>query len=264
MVKWDDLNDFAENPPRPVVTSPITIEPFGVPRALPRLLFDFGVQMAYLSAAHPDLPILDFGSGTGWITEFLCRAGYRVVGLDVNPQAEEWLRDRLRVDQRLDPTAVRFACSDGHRMPFEAASFSNLLCYDTLHHMYDYPLVFSEFARILPPGGRAIFVEPGAKHSQSPDTIAFLNEQKKHDPTWIERDVVLEDIDAIARQAGFSGLTIVPMPLPNAALSYNLDHWTQFRDTEPTAARTQLRDQFCDHLGLINYDGRVIFYVDRQ
>ena len=38
-------------------------------------------------------------------------------------------------------------------------------------------------------------VEPGARHSTSPETIAFVEAQKKHDPNWIERDVVLEEID---------------------------------------------------------------------
>jgi ubiquinone/menaquinone biosynthesis C-methylase UbiE len=44
--------------------------------------------------------------------------------------------------------------------------------------MHTYSLVFEEFFRVLSPGGRAIFVEPGARHSKSPETIAFLESQK--------------------------------------------------------------------------------------
>ena len=81
--------------------------------------------------------------------------------------------------------------------------------------MHTYPLVFEEFFRVLSPGGRAIFVEPGARHSQSKETIAFLESQKKLDPSWIERDVVLNDLDLIAKSAGFnSGVRVVPTPPP--------------------------------------------------
>jgi ubiquinone/menaquinone biosynthesis C-methylase UbiE len=125
--------------------------------------------------------------------------------------------------------------------------------------MHDYPQVFLEFFRILRKGGRGIFVEPGARHSSSPETIAFVEAQKKHDPNWIERDVVLEEIDKIAREVGFKkGLTIVPMPHPSNLIEYSVDDWTKFR-----AGETLKQLKFTDHLSTINYWDRVIFYVDK-
>lgn len=144
-------------------------------------------------------------------------------------------------------------------MPFESGTFGHLLCYDTLHHMHDYPRVFSEFFRVLRKGGRGILVEPGARHSTSPETMAFVEAQKKHDPTWIERDVVLEEIDQIARSAGFkAGLSIVPMPHPLALQVYSMNEWTQFRKRD-SLQRLRLTDQ----LASLNYWDRVIFYVDK-
>jgi ubiquinone/menaquinone biosynthesis C-methylase UbiE len=53
-------------------------------------------------------------------------------------------------------------------MPFESGMFGHLLCYDTVHHMHDYPKVFAEFFRVLRPGGRGVFVEPGAAIAPRP------------------------------------------------------------------------------------------------
>jgi ubiquinone/menaquinone biosynthesis C-methylase UbiE len=89
---------------------------------------------------------------------------------------------RTRSDSRIDASLLSFAHGDGHAMPFEADCFGHLLCYDTLHHMHDYAKVFGEFFRVLRGGGRGIFVEPGANHSTSPETVAFL-EVMRHDPT---------------------------------------------------------------------------------
>ena len=144
-------------------------------------------------------------------------------------------------------------------MPFEPATFGHLLCYDTLHHMHNYQQVFAEFYRVLQAGGRGIFVEPGASHSSSPETLDFVKGQKKHDPNWIERDVVLEEIDEIAQNVGFSsGLNIVPMPHPLSLQSYSMKEFTQFRADEGLE-----RLRFTDQLASLNYFNRVIFYVEK-
>ncbi len=102
-------------------------------------------------------------------------------------------------------------------------------------------------------------MEPGARHSTSPETAAFVEAQKKHDPSWIERDVVLEEIDQIARAAGFTaGLSIVPMPHPPALQTYPMEAWSRFRDGD-VLERLRLTDQ----LASLNYWDRVIFYVDK-
>lgn len=263
MIQWFKARESTGPANCDFLAEPSVIEPFGVPRSSPRMLFDFAILANSLTPNSPELPILDFGAGSGWITEFLCRMGKRVVAFDIHGDLQACLSRRIAADQRLSSSHIGFEHGDGHKMPFSDNSFSNLVCYDTLHHMHDYPRVFAEFFRILAPGGRAVFVEPGAKHSKSPDTIAFLKQQKAHDPTWIERDVVLNEIDEIARQSGFSGLTIVPMPHPGNLTTFDLKSWQQFRSVRPTALKFLRRKAFCDHLGKVNHDDRVIFYTDR-
>ena len=93
----------------------------------------------------------------------------------------------------------------------------------------------------------------------SVETIAFVEAQKKHDSNWIERDIVLEEIDQIARTAGFKdGLSIVPMPHPLALQTYSVDEWTHFKDGDFLQ-----RHRFTDNLAQINYWYRVIFTVHK-
>jgi ubiquinone/menaquinone biosynthesis C-methylase UbiE len=216
--------------------------------------------MASLVKAHVlPHPVLDFGAGSGWVSEFCARMGIQVVAFDIHGNLEQCLKMRTQADCRIDPALMRYAHGDGHSMPFEANTFGHLLCYDTLHHMHDYPRVFGEFFRVLLPGGRGIFVEPGAHHSKSPETIAFVESQKQHDPTWIERDVILEEIERIARQAGFAeGLHIVPMPHPLALQSFSMEQWSEFRAENGTE-----RLLFTDQLATLNYFDRVVFFVDK-
>jgi SAM-dependent methyltransferase len=239
--------------------SPTITEPFTAGRASSRLLFDFSVMMALANPSMLDQPILDFGAGSGWVSELCVRMGLQTVSFDIHGDLKACLESRARADFRIDGALLSFAHGDGHAMPFESGVFGHLLCYDTLHHMHDYPKVFSEFFRVLRPGGRGVFVEPGARHSKSPETIAFVEAQKKHDPTWIERDVVLEEIDQIARDAGFSdGLTIIPMPHPLALQAYSIREWRQFRE-----GNKHQRLRFTDQLASMNYWDRVIFCVDK-
>jgi SAM-dependent methyltransferase len=202
-------------------------------------------------------PILDFGAGSGWITETVAKMGHAVTAFDIHGDLAAYIEGRANADSRVDPAPISVATGDGYAMPFEDGSFGHLLCFDTLHHMHDYDRVFSEFSRVLKPGGRAIFVEPGARHSTSPETIAFMK-QMAHDPSWIERDVVLEDLDAISRRSGFSGLTIVPMQHPSQFLTFSLKRWLSFRWGSPLE-----RFRFGTRLAQTNYYERVIFFCNK-
>jgi SAM-dependent methyltransferase len=242
-----------------VVRSPNITEPFTAGRSAARLLFNFGVLASLMKPSMLERPVLDFGAGTGWVSEFCVRMGMHTVAFDIHGDLKQCLENRAKADSRVDPALLSFAHGDGHAMPFESEAFGHLLCYDTLHHMHDYPKVFLEFYRVLKNGGRGVFVEPGARHSTSPETLAFVEIQKKLDPTWIERDVVLEEIDQIARAAGFKpGLSIVPMPHPLALSVYSMEEWSKFR-----AGDVMQRLRLIDQLASLGYWDLVIFYVEK-
>ncbi|OGJ52273.1 hypothetical protein A2335_02510 [Candidatus Peregrinibacteria bacterium RIFOXYB2_FULL_32_7] len=240
------------------INNPGVTEPFSSKRAISRLLFDFSIMLSCIKEHDNNKNILDFACGTGWVAEFLNRSGFTVYGFDLSPNAIELAKLRVKADQRLDPEKLSFFDCDGHALTsMKNNFFSNVVCFDSLHHMKNFDKVISEISRILIPGGRAIFVEPGAKHSTSKETIEFMEKYKSQDPTWIERDIIIEDINEIGSKNGFEEMKLKPF-LDPSMINYNLKDWLHFRNNK--LAQEQLIEQLCS----FNYDSRVIFYLDKK
>ena len=233
------------------------MEPFNVGRSTFRLLFDFGVMLSCFSASS-NKRVLDFGAGTGWISEFLARLGYEVYAIDIDDDVmPASIRSRVLADRRLDLTSITAVIGSGMDLPFPDELFSHVCCFDTLHHMNDYPRTFREISRVLAPDGRAIFIEPGARHSRSQETIAFIETYKKDDPTWIERDVVLDEIVKISKESGFSNVIVLPTLLPGLK-SYTASQWTKFR-----LGNSSLETDFINLLKDFNYNEHLSFYCEK-
>jgi ubiquinone/menaquinone biosynthesis C-methylase UbiE len=156
--------------------------PFGSARNSARLVFDFGAMISCFNDQQPNERVLDFGAGTGWISEWLNRIGYDVYAIDINPDIDNVINLRIDNDLRIQRERIRFETADGHDLPFSDELFGHIVCFDSLHHMKDYHGVLSEMHRVLSPAGRAVFVEPGAKHSTSKETKEFLRKYKADDP----------------------------------------------------------------------------------
>ena len=87
--------------------------------------------------------------------------------------------------------------------------------------MRDYRRTLAEMARVLAPGRAGGFRGAGVPALDlSRDDPVHQGLQERR-PDWIERDVVLEEIDAIGREAGFSELVVRPL-LPAELREYPL------------------------------------------
>lgn len=240
------------------VNNPAVNEPFAAGRSSSRMFFDFALLLSCVKENASNKRTLDFACGTGWIAEFLSRAGFESFGCDISADVIELAKKRAESDARIDSSRLTYFVSDGHAMDsVEDNFFSNIVCFDSLHHMHDFERTFKELFRILAPGGRAVFVEPGSKHSTSKETIDFIETYKKHDPTWIERDIVLEEINTIATQNGFLPLRIKPFLLPDM-IEYSLHDWLNFKSNDRAQA------QYMSLLQSFNYESRVVFYFDKN
>lgn len=143
--------------------------------------------------------VLDFGCATGWLTLGLAQMGCHAVGVDISPAAL-----KLAEGQKAAPTArprrgtAEFHVYDGVRLPLADASLDRVVCFDAFHHVKDQRATLMEFARVLKPGGRAAFMEPGPEHSRTPLSQAEMSMYKV-----IENDVSMEAIAGFAAEAGF-------------------------------------------------------------
>jgi SAM-dependent methyltransferase len=230
--------------------------PFGeAGRASVRLLFDFSIGIGCFPSTPPNQRVLDFACGTGWTSEWLNRIGYDVHGFDYDAACIEAARARAKHDVRLDDTRLQFLVADGHQLPYPADFFGLTFCFDSLHHMADYLAVFRELHRVVAPGGRCVFVEPGARHSTSSETVNFLREHPK--PTWwIERDVPLLEVRDLALACGFEEPRVKPFLLPEQ-VDFAVTDWFHMLEN-PIGQKNHLAEwrRSC-------WDDRVVFYLDK-
>jgi SAM-dependent methyltransferase len=112
---------------------------------------------------------LEIGSGTGYFTLNLMQAGLieRATCSDISPGMLSTLAENAS-QLGLD---VETAAADAERLPFDDASFDLLLGHAVLHHIPDLELAFSEFARVLAPGGTLLFAGEPSRYGDRIATV---------------------------------------------------------------------------------------------
>lgn len=104
--------------------------------------------------------LLDVACGSGGPTLRIARiTGCNVHGVDIHGQAIA--EARARSDREGLSERATFEQIDAARMlPLPDASFDGLICVDAVNHLPDRRSVFSEWARLLRPGGHLVFTDP--------------------------------------------------------------------------------------------------------
>jgi SAM-dependent methyltransferase len=188
-------------------------------------LFEFAVACELL-APRPDDLVLDFAAGTCWASELLTRLGVRTVAVDLSVEMMRRGRTRLSADSRLvfrDEAA--FVTARGQSLPFVADSFDGVLCLNALHHLPSYASALREIYRVLKPGGRAAFSEPGTAHPLQP-----LSRFRMREESVIEKSVSLPLVRRLAMDAGFSRMRVVPL---RSSAAYAFDYSATSADDLP-------------------------------
>jgi ubiquinone/menaquinone biosynthesis C-methylase UbiE len=92
--------------------------------------------------------VLEVGCGAGHLTKRLAERGVDIFGIDANPQASDVSgTDRVRTMQAED-------------LDFDDGSFDVIISVHALEHLPALEAALTEMARVLRPGGRALFIYP--------------------------------------------------------------------------------------------------------
>ena len=177
---------------------------------------------------------LEVGAGTGYFSLNLLRAG--VVGAATCTDISPGMVRALNANARRLRLAVNTARADAESLPFAEESFDLVLGHAVLHHLPDLEGAFSEFHRVLRPGGWVVFAgEP----SRFGDRLAALPKRGANavaplwrralragpppppngngSPGWDDHDLEPEvdihsfapgDLAKLARAAGFTDISV--------------------------------------------------------
>lgn len=119
-------------------------------------LTDLDAAMVHEADVRPGMRVLDLGCGSGDLTLHLVGTGAEVVALDLSPRMIEVARQR--VARYGDPTRVTFLAAPAEDSGLPNGEFDVILGRYVLHHL-DLDTATVEIARLLRPGGKAVFVE---------------------------------------------------------------------------------------------------------
>lgn len=108
------------------------------------------IEQSAMLEALPEvagLAVLDLGCGTGRYTRLLATRGARVVSLDRSPE----------MLARAGPEARRRLRGDARRLPIAAHAFDLVVAGLMVGDVGELDVVVAEIARVLRPGGRAVY-----------------------------------------------------------------------------------------------------------
>ncbi len=118
---------------------------------------------------------LEIGAGTGYFTLNLLRAG--VIGQATCSDISAGMLVTLSANAARLGLTVETARADAESLPFDDDSFELVFGHAVLHHIPDLEGAFAELARVLVPGGTAVFAgEPsryGDRLAQVPKRLAI-------------------------------------------------------------------------------------------
>jgi len=149
----------------------------------------------------PPARVLDCGCGAGWLSYWLARRGYEVVGTDVSAEAIALARSNPPFR---DGPLPSFQVADSEALVFDA-EFDAVIFFDSLHHSINDAAVLRSAYRALRSGGVCIALEPGRGHAHKSQAI-----DAEYDVT--DRDMPPSQICRVGRTVGFRRCRVRPAP----------------------------------------------------
>ena len=172
----------------------------------------------------PEMKILDAGCGGGRNLIYFLRSGFRVFGVDRNPEAVEYVQSLARM-LAPDLSAGNFRVSSIEKMPFPDQSFDLIISNAVLHFADDEPhfnRMLREMWRVLKPSG--MFFARLASTISIEDKVEKLAERRYLLPDGSERFLVDEEM-LISTTENLGGVFIEPIKTTNVQNLRSMTTW---------------------------------------
>jgi ArsR family transcriptional regulator len=150
-----------------------------------------------LGLLDPDAVVVDLGCGVGHATEAIAPFVKQVVAVDRSTAMLEAAKRRLSGHSN-----VKFFEAEASEIPVADASADVIVLVLVLHFIEDIPAVLRECARVLKPGGRALFV----------DLVPHDRREFEHEIGYAHRGFSAEQIATLLQSANLRTERYVPMP----------------------------------------------------
>ncbi|HXW06650.1 MAG TPA: class I SAM-dependent methyltransferase [Vicinamibacterales bacterium] len=185
------------------------------------LIRDFAVLLVCLAPA-PGERLLDLGAGSGWVSEWLQRLHVDSVAVDLSI-------DLLRVAGERLPRPGRLVAGDLELLPFGDGVFDAAASLNAFHHLQDMRQALREVYRVLKPGGRVLFSEPGRGHAE-----AATSKHASESFGVTEQEVLVAPFLSACQEAGFQRVRLKPLAYVVPYFEADLARWTRWHQIADT------------------------------
>src|SRR5919112_1864619 len=135
-----------------------TLDPLTMP---PEELGPLEAAMLEAAGVGPGVKVLDLGCGSGDLTIHLLAVGAEVTGVDLSPGMVALAEERIRAFGNGARAELRVASAEG--LDVESDAYDVVVGRFILHHL-QIGRAAPQIARVLRPGGRAVFAENSARN----------------------------------------------------------------------------------------------------
>lgn len=212
-----------------------------------------GVMLSHLEF-YGGMRVLDFGCGTGWLSQSLALMGAEVIAVDASQSVLRLAEENTHARYPELKGKIQYVVFDGEHLDIKSGEIDRIVCMDSFHHVPNPEAILAEFGRVLANDGRAVFSEPGEAHSRSAESQHAMR-------TFgvIENDIILAEIWRMAQRAGFEQLRVAAYATPPLL---SLEEFDSLR--APRKARPTMRKLYNEAYSSLNSGGRQFVLMKKQ
>ena len=160
-----------------------------------------------------NLSVLDIGSSTGIIDNFLSKKFKRVVGIDIDKKAIKFAQKNFKRKN------LRFELGDAMKLNFTKNSFNIVICTQIYEHVPDPNKLFAEIYHVLKPGGVCYLSGPNRLWPWEPHyDLPFLS--------WLPKPVANQYVKIFGKANEYYETPLTPWELKKLISKFKVIDYT--------------------------------------